>query len=340
MHHRQNILQQWLKNTLGTYTIISLTGDASFRQYFRVQSDTKSYILMDAPPEKETLDPFIFIAQLFQDHRIAAPKIYATNAEHGFLLLEDFGDTLLLDTVSQYSPDKYYHQALNLLQQIQDIPPAQYAHLPLFNVTFMQQECHLLEQWLCPYLQLSLPTRGTQLLHQGISNLVEEIAQQPQTIIHRDYHSRNLMIVPANDSTLMPSLGVLDFQDAMIGPCTYDAVSLLKDCYIVWPPAKIERWLRYYYERSGSKLSWDAFVYYFHLSGLQRHIKVLGIFSRLYLRDQKSRYLDDLPRVHAYVMQVLPLFKSLQPLHLFFEEYIPCIPLSSSVRVGESVYAP
>ena len=319
MQNRQNALKQWVENTLNqsSITLLPLTGDASFRRYYRVRQGISNYIVMDCPPEKETLRPFIDIGRILQQNQVITPTVHAFDESLGFALLDDFGDTLLLtelqnpDTSAQ-AIDTLYTQALITLAHLQKSHENSTYHLPVFDQTHMHNELALLKNWYFEgYLKIALTPGEIKLLKSTNQWLVEEISQQPYVFIHRDYHSRNIMV-------LKEGLGIIDFQDAMLGPVAYDLVSLLKDCYIQWPTPQVMHWLNLFYENSeyAQKLTLPDFKRAFDLCGLQRHLKVLGIFCRLSLRDNKPNYLADLPLTRHYVMACL---ESYPELHLFYE---------------------
>lgn len=320
MHDRESALNKWLKTIYykTPYTLEPLTGDASFRRYFRLQLADTTQIIMDAPPSKEGLLPFVHIGTSLADFGITTPTVYAVDYDLGFALLDDFGDALLFNSLSHDNANNLYGAAMTTLVRMQLCQPTTY-HLPHFDGAFMQTELALFKDWfLESYLELSLDPHEISQLEASFHWLIHAIEQQPQTFVHRDYHSRNLMVLSSNSMNNV-QLGVIDFQDAMIGPVTYDLVSLLKDCYIQWPQDKIEQWLMQFYEQSCVKESYSfiEFSRAFHLCGIQRHLKVLGIFCRLHLRDKKSAYLRDLPLTFHYVMAALECFNELKPLQDF-----------------------
>lgn len=320
MQNHQNTLEQWLQITLqqNNLKIVPLTGDASFRKYYRVHQGEKRYIVMDAPPIQEPLAPFLFIQKLLASHQIRVPTVHAVNEQQGFALLEDFGDTLLLQRLknSHATPqnaEKYYHAALHQLTQIQTCNEDHNSPLASFDDHFMASELNLFKHWfLEKYLGLELTTAEERLINDTCQHLIQRIMEQPKVFVHRDYHSRNIMVLKDDQ------LGVIDFQDAIMGPFTYDAVSLLKDCYIQWPTTCVTQWLHYFYNHSPyqQQCSFDEFRSGFDDCGLQRHLKVLGIFARLSLRDNKPQYLQDLPLTRQYIMACLESYPSL---HAFYE---------------------
>lgn len=320
MHHRENALGKWLEQILASRTFIlkPLTGDASFRRYFRLQHGDISRIVMDAPPDKERMHPFIATARLLDSVGVCTPRIHAFALEEGFAILDDFGDTLLLKKLSAESVDHLYAAAIDVIIRMQK---AATQELPEFDNAFILNELALFREWfLGAYLQLELSAAEEQLLQQSFAWLSQEILQQPQVFIHRDYHSRNIMLL-AEESA---DLGIIDFQDAMHGPYTYDLVSLLKDCYIQWPGEQVLRWLARFYEQAGiaKHSSLSEFTRAFDLCGLQRHLKVLGVFARLHLRDSKPAYLQDLPLTLHYVMACLESYEELGPFYQFMQNRI------------------
>ena len=313
MQTRQNALNDWLKTILRDtpFTIAPLAGDASFRRYFRLHTDGSTRVIMDAPPGKETLAPFVNIAEVLSTKGVHTPTIYAVDYTQGFALLEDLGDQLLLGALTENNADELYQLAMNTLTQIQ-LTPVTNPLLPSFDKAFMLAEINLFREWfLGAYLNLTLSADEALLLNNTFDWLTTQIVNQPQVFIHRDYHSRNL-IVTEN------TLGVIDFQDAMQGPHTYDLVSLLKDCYIQWPREKITQWLACFYD--GENIA--DFTRAFDLCCLQRHLKVLGVFCRLNFRDNKPAYLRDLPLTFNYVMACLESYEELQPFYHFMQQKI------------------
>ncbi|HBI21448.1 MAG TPA: phosphotransferase [Legionella sp.] len=316
MQTRETALNEWLKALLGktAFTITPLAGDASFRRYFRLHTDGLTRVIMDAPPDKEAIGPFVQMGRLLAEHGVHTPTIHTVDNKQGFVLLEDLGDALLLNVLSSKHADKYYTLAMKTLLDIQRIPAA----VPAFDTPFMLNELSLFREWfLEAYLGIELSTDETTLLTSTFDGLTTHISNQPQVLIHRDYHSRNLMVTG-------DTLGVIDFQDAMNGPYTYDLVSLLKDCYIQWPREKIMQWTAYFHQHlpPGNRNTLEAFNRGFDFCGLQRHLKVLGVFCRLYLRDNKPGYLGDLPLTFNYVMSCLETYDELQPLYRFMQNTV------------------
>ena len=317
MDQRLEQLKVWLNDSGITYQDIApASADASFRRYFRITNAESTYIIMDAPPEKEDCKPFIRIATILFDFGLNVPQILKQDLEQGFLLLNDLGTTVFLSELNNNSVDDMYTSAMNSLLQLQK---NQTPDLPAYDETLLSNELALFPEWyLQKHLGITLNTQQTEILNHSFELLIKNALAQPQVCVHRDYHSRNLMV--NKDKPDYP--GVIDFQDAVIGAVTYDLVSLLKDCYISWPREKVEEWVKYFYseaESSGiiSDVSFDEFLRWFDLMGLQRHLKVAGIFSRLYHRDGKDGYLNDIPLTMDYIYDVLkryPEFKPLQKL--------------------------
>lgn len=313
--------KQWIGEQLRRedFNIQPLRNDASFRSYYRVKDRDFSYVVMEAPPEKEKTDLFVQIANSWRVRKLPVPCVYAWEKQKGYVLLSDFGDTLLLDVLNEENVDQYYTQAIALILRLQSRAPK---NLPLFDEAYIRYELSLFKDWFCEkLLGLTLNDEALNLIESVNRQLVENCLAQPQSVIHRDYHSRNLMIV--NEST---DFGLIDFQDAMIGPLTYDLVSILKDCYVQWPPEKIQAWARLYYEE-GKKMHFESvdfatFLKWFDLTGLQRHLKVLGIFSRLKLRDNKPQYIQDIPRILQYVFDVTSRYPEFSTFHHWLQEKV------------------
>ncbi len=295
-------MMDWLENDL--LMIISsceiASSDASFRRYFRVNSEQTSYIVMDAPPEKENIEPFINVAKIFSASNINVPNIYQQNMEEGFLLLEDFGTECFLDKLNGHTANGLYKIACDELFKLQSQIDIKKITLPHYDEAFFERELVIFEDW---FLHGLLDIEAPILLWDRVRRLlINSAVEQHVVCVHRDYHSRNLMSL--NDD----SVGVIDFQDAVVGPITYDLVSLLKDCYIAWPDSAVENWLFDYYQRliqaNLINCSLTDFKRWFDLMGMQRHLKAVGIFARLHIRDNKSMYLQDIPRTLGYIKAV------------------------------------
>jgi aminoglycoside/choline kinase family phosphotransferase len=303
-------LTRWLVDDLG-FTgsrIEPASADASFRRYFRVTRGADTHIVMDAPPDKENTAPFVSVARALAGISLNVPIVLARDEPQGFLLLSDLGSCQYLDELTaERNVERLYADALQALVTMQGAGDAAARDLPVYDRALLLREMQLFPDWfLGRHLGFIVGDRERAMLDRLFEALVQAALSQPSVFVHRDYHSRNLLLTAEHNP------GILDFQDAVFGPVTYDAVSLLKDCYIAWPPERVRGWLLSYRERLiragidvGGKAAGGAaeFVRWFDLMGLQRHIKVLGIFARLYYRDGKRGYLKDLPRVLDYTRE-------------------------------------
>lgn len=283
-----------------------VAGDASFRRYFRIVDGGSSWIIVDAPPEKEDSAPFVAVARQWQNYGVSVPKVLAEDLELGFMLLEDFGDEQFLPQLNPDSADTLYRRACDELIKIQRCDQQAERAFPPYDKTLLQREVDLFRDWfLGELLVLTMDDEQKTLLDNLFAELINSALQQPQVCVHRDFHSRNLML--CDDGRV----GVIDFQDAVWGPVTYDLVSLLRDCYIAWPDSDIDRWLQRYWQSleaerpeliNGTDV--DQFRIWFDLMGMQRHLKAVGIFARLKIRDGKEGYLQDIPRTLSYLINV------------------------------------
>jgi aminoglycoside/choline kinase family phosphotransferase len=316
---RLALLTQWIVNELGLRgaTIVPASEDASFRRYFRVQQGDRSFVAMDAPPERESLAPFVHVAHLLENIGVHVPHVHEEDRARGFLLLSDLGSRHYLEElVGGADAAPLYSDAIDALVRMQadGLPGA--AELDPYDVGRLKTELALFPDWfLSRHLEVALAEQDHALLTRVGDHLVDSALAEHQVFVHRDYHSRNLMLCADRNP------GILDFQDAVRGALSYDLVSLLKDCYIVWPRARVLEWLRMYRSRAlraGVPVRAHAeLVRDFDLMGVQRHLKVLGIFARLWYRDGKRRYLDDLPRVLAYVLEITPTYGELTELDAY-----------------------
>ncbi len=290
------------------------SADASFRRYFRVwRADGATRVVMDAPPEREDTAPYLKVTGLLAACDVHVPEVAAADTQRGLLLLEDLGSEHMLAALQRGAdPEQLYAAALATLERIQLRGAAGAATLPPYDRAALLREMQLLPDWYCArHLALTATSEDAAVLTDCFELLVRSALEQPVVLVHRDYHSRNLMLTPAR------SPGVIDFQDATAGPIGYDLVSLLKDCYVSWPRARVEAWVESYRLRlraagAASADSSAQFLRWFDLIGLQRHIKVLGIFARLCYRDGKSGYLADLPRTLDYVLDTAARYPELR----------------------------
>ncbi len=312
--NRIDSLKHWLFKTQGlaVSALIPLAGDASFRRYFRLQTQTCSYIVMDAPPPQESCRAFVTIDQLLLAADLPAPMVYAVDLSQGFMLLTDFGDTTLLKALTPQNATPLYEAALRLLAKLQAVPTN---GLPPFDAGWLTKEWQWHQEWfLQKWLGLSSIPPDVDAAYQAICDVV---LCQPYVFMHRDYHSANLMV--KSDQTL----GLLDFQDAFHGPLTYDLASLLRDCYIEWPREHVLAWAKYYYtllqsQPNFSALTWLQFKQWFDYTGLQRHLKALLTFARKAVRDQDEQYLKHIPRTLNYITSVSGEYPALNALHTFY----------------------
>ncbi len=300
---RREQLAVWVHSLAGwgNATLELATDDASFRRYFRASQDGRTAIVMDSPPDKEPVAPFIDMTARLYEAGVHVPEIFAQNPLDGFLLLEDFGNTLLLNAIHPGNADHLYADAMQALLKVQQ---ADVEHLPDYHEEMLYRELNIMPEWfLGQHLGFAPHDIPQGLIEDTFGFIVEELLEQPVAFTHRDFHSRNLML------TATDSPGVIDHQGAVLGPVTYDLVSLLRDCYIAWPQQRVDYWscqFRKMAIAAGTIPPVDepTFKRWFDLTGLQRHIKVLGIFARLNHRDGKSGYLKDLPLTLSYVMQI------------------------------------
>lgn len=310
---RQRLLHAWLSDyyNMNGVNLIPVSGDASFRRYFRFNypsshhSGPLTLIAVDAPPEFENSEPFVNVSELLYTHQCAVPRIYLSSLENGFFVIEDFGDNLLLNCLNDQSADELYNEAMQSIINMQAIDASS---LPDYDSTLLKREMQLFTDWyLIKHKNMQLDDASNNLLLNTYQALETSALEQPRVFVHRDYHSRNLMV---RDNK---PLGIIDFQDAVNGPVTYDLVSLLRDCYIDWPQNKIDHWCKQFYEMLHEKnYSYETFIRWFDLMGIQRHLKATGIFCRLNYRDHKPAYLNDIPRTLHYISDVSAKYPELK----------------------------
>jgi aminoglycoside/choline kinase family phosphotransferase len=314
LSERLNSLQQWAAQQLAWQGVelLPASSDASFRHYFRVCQGDASYILMDAPPPQEDCRPFVHATQVFLDLGLHVPEILASDLERGFLLLSDLGSRLYLDELNENSVDRLYGDALGALATLQSCGPRD-SGFPGYDQRLLMTEMALFRDWLLGrHLAIDLDAGQQDVLQRTFELLADSALRQPVVCVHRDFHSRNLMVTGVNNP------GILDYQDAVLGPVSYDLVSLLRDCYIAWPRERVERWVMGYYElamqmgilRPGLADE-VTFLRWFDWMGVQRHLKAAGIFARLNHRDGKPGYLKDIPRTLGYVTDVCSRYPEL-----------------------------
>ncbi len=302
-------IKKFVKTTeFKKYKVEVASADASFRRYFRLTKDEKSFILMDASKELDALKPFVKVTQLLLDAQVRAPQIYLQDLKKGYLIIEDFGTTNLLDILNEKNYQTLYKLAIDEIISMQKIDPT---GLPLYDKAFLKQEMGLMQEWFMQkFLRRKLEPKDIIILEDALELISTEVLKQPQGLfVHRDFHSRNIMRIDKE------SLGVIDYQDAMNGALTYDLVSLLRDLYIYFDPKSIEELALYFRDKKGLAVSDAEFIRWFDFMGLQRHIKVLGIFARLYKRDGKSAYINDLPLTLKYVLEIASKYKETKALY-------------------------
>lgn len=326
-------IKSWLQDELNfeDFDLVSASSDASFRRYFRVlplsqssllSNGDKTLIVMDAPPEKEDTSPFIKVATLMAQIGLNVPLIREMDLHRGFLLLSDLGSEQYLSVLEPNNVDQLYQDALDSLLQLQKQGP-RYEELPPYDHALLMREMELYREWyLKKHLDLQLSSEEETMLTTMFELLAQSALEQPKVCVHRDYHSRNLMLTEHKNP------GILDFQDAVIGPITYDLVSLLRDCYIQWPRQQVETWALAYLRNAISSGLIDehneaVLLKWFDWMGVQRHLKATGIFARLNHRDNKPGYLDDIPRTLSYVVDVASRYDELAPLHTFIQRRAP-----------------
>ncbi len=316
-------MEKWLTADCGLrgFSLQPASEDASFRRYFRLaDAHGGTRIVMDAPPEKEDCAPFVDVARRLRDAGVHAPEVLEQDLEQGFLLLEDLGGQDYLGALNEDSVERLYGDALAALMSMQAcIDPA---GLPDYDRELLLTEMSLFRDWLLgTHLGLTLDRGEEQMLAETFDLLAEAALEQPRVFVHRDYHSRNLM------TGLAHAPGVLDFQDAVRGPVTYDAVSLLRDCYVSWPQQQVDEWAWGFFQlavQSGVMREEQEkdFLRWFDLMGAQRHLKAAGIFARLNHRDGKPGYLKDIPRTLGYIVQVAQRQQELAPLADFISRRV------------------
>ncbi|WP_111853761.1 aminoglycoside phosphotransferase family protein [Acinetobacter oleivorans] len=318
---REQLIYTWLTSVLENdqFKIAFLAGDASFRRYARIQLQNKTYMLMDAPPEKEDCVPFVTIDEFFAGHGVRVPQIVAKDLAQGFLLLEDFGDVLLSTLLNDETVDKYYEQSFKQLIQMQSIDGTN--QFPAYSYEKLMSEMQLLTDWMLPSLAIQPADEQKKTIDDAFDFLARAAVAQPQVIVHRDFHSRNLMKIENE-----PELGVIDFQDAVIGADTYDLISITRDAYVQWNAEHVYQWFRTFYdllpESAKQNRSFEQFKRDADLMAIQRHIKILGIFVRLFERDGKSGYLKDLPRVMWYLLEESRGYAELEEFMVFMNNIV------------------
>ena len=314
---RTKALLQWLESQFASekISIEPMSGDAGFRRYFRFNYQGHSYIGVDAPVKYSNNQAFVDVHNILQALDIAVPKIIALDLEQGFFCLSDFGDKLLSSLLSPENMQQHYTLAIGELNKVLKCKPTQLESLPDYDEQFIRTELNIFKDWLLEkHLNINLAIDEQAALNTCFDYLIVAITAQPKVFMHRDFHSRNLMLL-ANGQ-----LGIIDFQDAVQGPVIYDLVSLLRDCYVRWPNELVAPLVESYRQQvqmllPNVEITVEKWQYWFDLTGLQRHIKASGIFARLYHRDNKAGYLADIPLTLSYIQDVSAQYDKLSFLH-------------------------
>lgn len=322
---RQQQLQDWINQSTDfeCKQLELVSGDASFRRYFRFLSNGQWIIAVDAPPKVEDCGRFVDVAHSYRIAGVNVPQVYAFDLENGFYCQQSFGDKQFANALNQTSCNELYQQALACIPAIQSCRATMKGELPLYDHAFVQRELGIFTQWLLDeYLQLSLTSSQNTMLEATFSYITQVFLSQPLVGVHRDFHSRNLMLVENDEDGGNPEIGVIDFQDAVVGPITYDGVSLLRDCYQKWPAEMVDVWTKEWHQEYFAEYDWQTFKIWFDVTGFQRHIKASGIFARLHLRDGKIAYLGDIPRTLEYLIEVGKSYPELRLFSVFVADII------------------
>jgi aminoglycoside/choline kinase family phosphotransferase len=289
-------IKEWVKRTkYKDYEIEVASEDASFRKYYRLIKHTSTFLVMDSSHEMNSLKPFLDVTSKLSKMGVTVPEIYEKNLEEGFLIIEDFGDTHFLDILEYDNHEELYKKAIDIIVTMQE---ADTNGLPLYDKEFLHSEMDLMQEW---YLEQLLPKKNlsqeqTQTIKATLENISKVVLSQPQSLfVHRDFHSRNIMLSPDR------KIGIIDYQDAMSGAITYDLVSLLKDVYVEFQDEDIHPLVLYFRDKKNLDISDEEFIKWFDFMSMQRHLKILGVFARLYIRDNKKNYLKDIPLTLKYL---------------------------------------
>ena len=329
---RIRLLENWVKEQFPEkpFTLQPASADASFRRYFRVSFQDQTLIAMDAPPQQEDCTPFIQVAEILAATGVHVPKIVAQNLDQGFLLLSDLGNTTFLQALNNQmdSANQLYGDAIDALIKLQ--LSQQVEGLPGYDEALLLRELNLFPDWyVAKHLRVTITEKQQAVLQSIFTRIIQNNIAQPRVLVHRDFHSRNLMVTS-------PNPGIIDFQDAVVGPITYDLVSLFKDAYIRWDEERILDWMIRYWEKArkaGLPVPTDFAEFYrdFEWMGVQRHIKILGVFARLYYRDGKENYLNDMPLVMEYLRKTCKRYREF---HLLLNLLDELSPAGSDQKIG------
>jgi aminoglycoside/choline kinase family phosphotransferase len=307
-------IKSWLQTTIyKDFDIKIASEDASFRKYYRLSKDDESFLVMDSSLEKDSLKPFIKVTQKLQLVDVNAPKILETNLEDGYLIIEDFGSTHYLDILNWDNFEDLYKKAIDIIIKMQESDTTE---LPVYDKEFLSQEMALMAEW---YMKKLLPVvvskKQQDIIDDAIDKISDVVLSQPQNLfVHRDFHSRNIMLKDDEE------LGIIDYQDAMSGALTYDIASLLEDSYIEFDREDNLKLVLYFRDKKGLDVDDETFIKWFDFTSMQRHMKVLGIFSRLYKRDNKRDFLKDIPLTLKYLFDTAKLYEETKPLNQMFKE--------------------
>ncbi len=307
-------INAWLNQTpYKDYILTVASADASFRKYYRLTNANKTVLLMDSSLEKESLAPFIEVTARLLNADVKVPRILEKNINNGFLIIEDFGNTHYLNVLDNTNFNSLYSNAIDEILKMQNSDTKK---LPIYDKKFLHFEMNLMKDWYIEKkLSTILNTTQKEILEKALETISTVVLSQPQNVfVHRDFHSRNIMITPKEE------IGIIDYQDAMSGAITYDLVSLLKDCYIEYKRKDIEALALKFRDKKGLSVSDAEFIKWFDFMGMQRHIKVLGIFSRLHLRDGKDGYLKDIPLTLQYVLETASRYEETKELAQLLKE--------------------
>lgn len=325
---RTKALTHWLQTDcrLSSFSLKAMQADASFRRYFRIQTSATSLVAMDAPPPQENCHPYVAIANALREMGLNTPDIIEANVQQGFLLITDFGDTTYLNALNTNNADQLYHRALDALAVLQACSGVKDHSIPPFTRDFMWQEWAWHKEWFLHKLLHLSPANVENDLDACFHLLVESAATQPQVFMHRDYHSANLMTI-TTPQFAENALGILDFQDAFIGPVTYDLASLLRDCYIAWPQEQVKLWASAYWRKLRDlgvlpDVSQHEFLRWFDWMGMERHLKALFTFARKQVRDHQSQYLKHIPRTLQYLLNVSQQYPEFAALHHYLHKTV------------------
>lgn len=317
-------LNQWLRHDCALLfnAISPIAGDASFRRYYRLETNLRTYIVMDAPPPQENCRPFVAISRTLRASGLHAPEVVAADVNRGYLLLTDFGDDTFLKALQPQNADVLYRAALEALATLQACREVTGWSIPAFDATWMWNEWAWHKEWFLGKLLGMSFAADEKALDTCFGLLVQSAVSQPQVFMHRDYHSANLMVLPNTQ------VGILDFQDAFMGPLTYDVVSLLRDCYLDWPDEKVNEWMAYYFEllvnrKVLTSSDWVHYQRWFDWMGMERHIKALFTFARKQVRDHQPQYLRHVPRTLHYLISVSERYSEMAAMNHFFKRVLP-----------------